>query len=71
MVADVSLGILPQWCQVRLKIPHCAGRKFPSPQQVVFTKSAGGCNMVGAGVPEKVAMAISGQRRVRFFTATT
>jgi hypothetical protein len=25
-------------CQVRLKIPHCAGRKFPSPRQVVVYK---------------------------------
>ena len=25
-------------CQVRLKIPHCTGRKFPSPREVVVYK---------------------------------
>ena len=33
-----------QWsaCQYRLKIPHSAGRKFPSPGRWWFTVSAGG-----------------------------
>src|SRR5205823_8042187 len=27
--------VWPASCQLRLKIPHCAGRKFPSPRRVV------------------------------------